>query len=157
MSRTQHEGRPLEDYLAPISHRFLIPVFFVALGLEINWRMLFDQTGLLGIGAAFIMLGAREVMHGRWRKTGGDRRAFLLLCPNLTIVALAAKSMLDHGTDPNLAAWLMLTGLFITVPDILLLPSTSHASGDNPGPHGEAIISALPASQPGAVHRRVVV
>jgi len=135
MSRARHNGMRLEEYMAPISHRFLIPVFFVALGLETNWRLFFDPIVLWAAGTAFVLLGAREVLHRRWLKTGGDGRAFLLLCPNLTIVALAAKAMLDHGTDPRLTAWLVLTGLFITIPALLLLPggnSELDPSGDNP-------------------------
>lgn len=123
MSRAKHDGKPLEEYIAPISHRFLIPVFFVALGLQIDWRWLLDWTALLAFGSAGLLLGAREILHRRWLKSGGDHRTFLLLCPNLTIVALAAKAMLDHGTDAKLTAWLVLTGLFMTIPSLLLLPS----------------------------------
>lgn len=123
MSRTKHDGLPLEEYIAPISHRFLIPIFFVALGLQIDWRLLLDWTALLAAGSAGLLLGAREILHRRWLKTGGDHRTFLLLCPNLTIVALAAKAMIDHGTDAKLTAWLVLTGLFMTIPSLLLLPS----------------------------------
>jgi len=123
MSRARHDGKRLEEYMAPISHRFLIPVFFVSLGLEIDWRLFLDELVLLAVAAAFVLLAAREVLHRRWFKTGGDQRAFLLLCPNLTIVALAAKAMLDHGTDARLTAWLVLTGLFMTIPSILLLPA----------------------------------
>jgi Kef-type K+ transport system membrane component KefB len=122
MSRARHDGMRLEEYMAPVSHRFLIPVFFVALGLEIDWRLFLDPLVLLAVAAAFVLLSTREVLHRRWLKTGGDQRAFLLLCPNLTIVALAAKVMLDRGTDARLAAWLVLTGLFMTIPSILLLP-----------------------------------
>lgn len=123
MSRARHDGLPLEEYIAPISHRFLIPVFFVALGLQIEWRLLLDWTALLAFGTAGLILGAREIIHRRWLKSGGDNRAFLLLCPNLTIVALAAKAMLDHGTDAKLTAWLVLTGLFMTIPSLMMLPS----------------------------------
>lgn len=123
MSRAKHDGLSLEEYIAPISHRFLIPVFFVALGLQIEWPWLLEWTALFAVGSAGLLLGAREVLHRRWLKSGGDHRAFLLLCPNLTIVALAAKAMLDHGTDAKLAAWLVLTGLFITIPSLILLPS----------------------------------
>jgi hypothetical protein len=98
-------------------------LFFVALGLEIEWRMFLDSVVLLAVIAAAVLLGAREVLHRRWLRTGGDHRAFLLLCPNLTIVALAARAMLDHGSDPRFTAWLVLTGLFMTIPAILLLPS----------------------------------
>lgn len=129
MSRAKHNGLPLEEYIAPISHRFLIPVFFVALGLEISWRWLFDWIALMAVGSAGLLLGAREILHRRWLKSGGDERAFLLLCPNLTIVALAAKAMLDHGTDGKLAAWLVLTGLFMTIATMWLLPS-----GETPAP-----------------------
>ena len=123
--------------MAPISHRFLIPVFFVALGLEIDWRLFLDKLVLLALGSALLLLGAREVLHRRWLRIGGDRRAFLLLCPNLTIVALAAKAMLDHGTDARLAAWLVLTGLFVTIPAILLLPSGAEQNEGGEGPMKE--------------------
>jgi Kef-type K+ transport system membrane component KefB len=122
MSSAKHDGLPLEEYIAPISHRFLIPVFFVALGLQIEWRFLLDWVALLAVGTAGLLLGVREMLHRRWLKTGGDHRTFLLLCPNLTIVALAAKAMHDHDTDAKLTAWLVLTGLFITIPSLLLLP-----------------------------------
>lgn len=80
----KHDGPPLEDYFAPISHRFLIPIFFVSLGLQVDWRLLLDSTALLAAGSAGLLLGAREILHRRWLKTGGDHRAFLLLCLNLT-------------------------------------------------------------------------
>jgi len=98
-------------------------VFFVALGIQIEWRWLVGWTALLALGGAGLLLGLREILHRRWLKTGGDQRTFLLLCPNLTIVALAAKAMIDHGTEPKLAAWLVLTGLFMTVPTLMLLPA----------------------------------
>lgn len=124
MSRVQHDRQSLEDYIAPISRRFLIPVFFVSLGLQIDWRLLFQPLALLALGTGLLLLGFREVVHRRWLRTGGDRRAFLLLSPNLTLVALAANVLLEFGRDPKLAAWLVLTGLFVTIPAILLLPPT---------------------------------
>lgn len=39
------------------------------------------------------------------------------------MIALAAKAMADHGADSDLAAWLVLTGLFTTVPSLILLPA----------------------------------
>ncbi|MBL9170644.1 MAG: hypothetical protein JNN07_23130 [Verrucomicrobiales bacterium] len=132
-----HDGKRLEEYVAPISHRFLIPVFFVALGLEINWRLFLDEPVLLAVATAFVLLAAREVLHRRWLKTDGDGRAFLLLCPNLTIVALAAKAMLDHGTDARLTAWLVITGLFMTISAILVLPMGTEARTASDDPHQE--------------------
>ena len=122
MSRAQHAGLSLEEYMAPISQRFLIPVFFVGLGLQINWRMLFVTNTLIALGAAFLLLGMREMMHRRWLKTGGDRNAFLLFCPNLTLVALAASVMLEHNATKENATWLLLTGLFLTISSLLMLP-----------------------------------
>ena len=136
MSRARHDGKRLEEYMAPISHQFLIPVFFVALGLEINWQLLFDPMVILALTAAFVLLASREVIHRRWLKTGGNARTFLLFSPNLTIVALAAKAMLDHGTDSRLAAWLVFTGLFMTIPSILLLPA-----GEDPDARAQATVA----------------
>jgi Kef-type K+ transport system membrane component KefB len=149
MSRARHEGLSLEESIAPISHRFLIPIFFVALGLQIEWRWLLDWTALLAVGSAGLLLGAREILHRRWLKSGGDHRAFLLLCPNLTIVALAAKAMIDHGTDAKLTAWLVLTGLFMTIPALLLLPSDEALAPDQQSVvANNELISAAPKQIP---------
>ncbi len=123
MSRAQHDGLPLEEYIAPISRRFLIPVFFVALGLQIEWRFLVSWVAVMAVGTAGLLLGAREILHRRWLKSGGDHHAFLLLCPNLTIVALAAKAMIAYGADAKLTAWLVLSGLFMTIPSLMVLPA----------------------------------
>ncbi len=133
MSRTQHAGSSLEEYMAPISQRFLIPVFFVGLGLQINWRMVFVTNTLIALGAAFLLLGMREMMHRRWLKTGGDKNAFLLFCPNLTLVALAAAVMLEHNATKEHATWLLLAGLFLTISSILLLPGNkeNHTAAAN--------------------------
>lgn len=125
MSRIRHEGQHLEDYIAPISRRFLIPVFFFALGLQINWSYLFSITGLVAAGAAALILGWRLVIHRRLLATEGNDRSFLLLCPNLTIVALAAGTMLQDGNAPRAAAWMLVVGLFITIPAIILLPRSA--------------------------------
>ena len=137
MSRAKHDGLPLEDCIAPISHRFLIPVFFVALGLQIEWHFLVDWIALLALGTAGLLLGAREILHRRWFRNGGDSSAFLLLCPNLTIVALAAKAMLDNGTDAKLTAWLVLTGLFMTISSLMLLPAGESAEAGGAKQSGE--------------------
>jgi Kef-type K+ transport system membrane component KefB len=122
MSHAQHDGKDMEEYMAPISQRFLIPVFFVALGLQIEWRNLYSLATILALGSAFLVLGIREVMHRRWLKTGGDAQSYLLLCPNLTMVALASSVLLGKSDTAQGATWLLLTGLFITVPSVLMLP-----------------------------------
>lgn len=122
LSRIEHQGKGLEQYMAPISHRFLIPVFFVALGLQIHWTLLFSNTALTAFGAAGLVLGLRQFLHRRWMKIGGDAGAFLLLCPNLTIVALATNALLMQGSKSEVASWLLLAGLFLTVLSIVLIP-----------------------------------
>lgn len=123
LSGIRHRGIALEEHMAAVSHRFLIPVFFVALGLQIEWRFLISSVAPLAFGTAGLLLGVREIIHRRWLTTGSRSEAFLLFCPNLTIVALAAKAMHDHGADSQLTTWLVLTGLFMTVPALLMLPA----------------------------------
>jgi len=60
------------------------------------------------------------------RLAGGDRQAYLLLCPNLTIVALGASTLLESQRSPQAAGWLLLTGFFLTVFAIALLPAASN-------------------------------
>ena len=122
MSRVEHNGKHLEEYLAPISQRFLIPIFFVALGTQIPLRLVFSTSGLLAAAAAALLIALREVLHRRWLPSGGDNRAYLLFCPSLTMVALAASSMLHAGVAAEQAAWVVLTGLFITITAVFALP-----------------------------------
>ncbi|MDR0353853.1 MAG: cation:proton antiporter [Opitutaceae bacterium] len=129
LSRITHEGRRLEHFIAPISRRFLIPIFFFALGLQIPREFLFSPPGLGAFAAAAAVLLLRWGLHRFVFSIGGDRRAFLLLCPNLTIAALAAGTLLHEGTSARAASWVLLTGLFITIPSIFLLPGQKEDEG----------------------------
>lgn len=126
MSRIEHDGKGLEEYMAPISHRFLIPLFFVALGMELPLQTLLTWNALLAVGTAGLLLGFRQVIHQRWLKTGGDQNTFLLFTPNLTIVALAASSLLRHQPNHPVTSWLLMTGLFMSVMALFLLPRTAN-------------------------------
>jgi Kef-type K+ transport system membrane component KefB len=128
MSRTQFEGKSVEEYIAPISRRFLIPIFFVSLGLLIDARMLFSYMAMLALCGSFFLIGFREVVHRRWLKTGGDVHAYLLLCPNLTMAALAATTLLQAGSR-GAATWVVLSGLFMSVISLLLLPRVAAENG----------------------------
>jgi Kef-type K+ transport system membrane component KefB len=127
MSCAKHKGVNLEDYIAPISQRFLIPIFFVALGLNVEWRMIAGLPALYAIGSAGLLVGVREIMHRRLFGWGNAGPVFLLFSPNLTLVALATSILLDHGGDPSGAAWLLMTGLFLTMPSIFLLAVQANA------------------------------
>ncbi len=138
MSRAEHEGKGLEETIAPISRRFLIPIFFVSLGLRVDWPVVFSWTGLTAFGAAGLLLGARQALHRRWLSLGGDRCAWLLLCPNLTVAALGAATLLKSGKAPAAAGWLLLTGLAMTVFSIASLPAAGADGADAlPGGTGE--------------------
>lgn len=133
MSSAEHDGKGLEEYIAPVSQRFLVPIFFVSLGLRVDWAVVFSWEGLMAFGAAGLLLGVREVLHRRWLRVGGDRRAYLLLCPNLTIVALGASTLLESQKTTTAASWLLLTGLLMTVLAVVFLPAT-RAAGNESGP-----------------------
>ena len=123
MSRATFRGRSVADYIAPISRQFLIPIFFVSLGLMIGPRMLVTYTALMALCGMLLLIGFREMIHRRWLKTGGDGLTYLLFCPNLTMVALAAASLLEAG-DRDAATWVVLSGLFLSVISLCLLPRT---------------------------------
>jgi len=123
MSQTRHRGMNVDEYMAPISQRFLIPIFFVALGLQVHWLDIISMMGLSAFGTAGLLLAVRMVIYNRMLKIGGDKNAFLLISPNLTMVALGATALLQYGLGERAAAWLLLTGLFMTIPAILLLPT----------------------------------
>lgn len=133
MSRVEHDGKHLEEYLAPISKRFLIPIFFVALGMQIPINLIFSNIAIVAAVAAALLIAFREMIHRRWLPTGGDTGTYLLFCPSLTMVALAASSMLRTGGDPEQAAWVILTGLFITVTAVMALPAPKKNGSESVG------------------------
>jgi hypothetical protein len=93
----------------------------MSLGLLIDARMLFSHMALLALCGAFLLIGFREVLHRRWLKTGGDAQTYLLLCPNLTMAALAATALLSNGSR-DAATWVVLSGLFISIVSLVFLP-----------------------------------
>ncbi len=129
MSRLEHESQPLEHYVAPLSQRFLIPAFFLSLGLKVPLATLGQPLALMAVGTALLILGVRHLLHARLLRTGAGERAWLLLSPNLTMVALAATTLVEHGASPASSSWLLLTGLFLSVGALLLLPPASAESG----------------------------
>lgn len=152
MSQTRHRGMNVDEYMAPISQRFLIPIFFVALGLQVRWLDIISLTGLMAFGTAGLLLGVRMVIYNRMLRIGGDRNAFLLISPNLTMVALGATALLQYGLAERAATWLLLTGLFMTIPAILLLPTgkgDEKATDKEPTPEPEPLNANLPDNDPG--------
>ncbi|HEY4417860.1 MAG TPA: cation:proton antiporter [Verrucomicrobiae bacterium] len=137
MSRAEFQGQSVEEYIAPISRRFLIPIFFVSLGFLIDVHMLFSYIALLALLGAILLIGFREMIHRRWFKTGGDTQAYLLLCPNLTMAALAVKTLVDTK-NLTAASWVILSGLFLSVISLMLLPRETEADNKSPVTQNEA-------------------
>lgn len=122
MSRSSHRGHCIEETIAPISQRFLIPLLFVSLGLQVGWQRLVVPWALLPLGTAVFLLGWREILHRRWLPSGGGRRTYLLFSPNLTLAALGSSVALEIPGATAAASWLLLSGFFISVLSIALLP-----------------------------------
>ena len=122
MSRATHEGLALSHHLRPIGQNLLIPIFFVSLGSFVPLGMLGTAVGAWALGAALVILILRDLLHRSWVQSGCQRSAFLLVCPNLTIVAIAANTMRENGSDPYHTAWLVMTGLLLSLIALLALP-----------------------------------
>jgi Kef-type K+ transport system membrane component KefB len=113
--------------MAPISRRFLIPLFFTSLGTQVPLGELISSTGLLAVASGGLIIIGRHFLHERFAPTGGDENTYLLLCPNFTLVALAANSLLLQSQEPDMAAWILITGLVMTIFAVASLPSRERA------------------------------
>lgn len=122
ISRATHEGMALEHHLKPISQHLLIPIFFVSLGAFVPVELLASRVGVYALLATALLLALRDFLHRSYVQSGCSRSAFLLVCPNLTIVAIAANTMRSAGSDPSHVGWVVLTGLLLSVVSLLLLP-----------------------------------
>ncbi len=122
LARIEHDGQGLEQYVAPISQRMLIPIFFFGLGLAVPWAVVFSWTGVLAVGTAGLVLAWRSLQFRRWPLAGQAPDTFLLFCPNFTIVSLAAQTLMQSSNTSDLSAWLLLTGLVVTVASLFALP-----------------------------------
>lgn len=127
MAQTTGHGLLLEEHLAPISHRFLIPVFFVALGAQVDlvgmsmWAIVSAVCAGVFILELKLWLFARAIPNGK-----SQTAATLILSPNLTIVAIAAETLYRYPPTASGAAWLVLCGLSITFLALIRLPPEPH-------------------------------
>ena len=88
---------------------------------------MFSRIGLLALGAAGLLVGLRDHLHRTWVRSGCSRWAFLLACPNLTIVAIAAQMLVELRAGPVAVGWLVLTGLILSAGSVLALPAPRKA------------------------------
>jgi hypothetical protein len=75
------------------------------------------------------MLGLRYVLYKAWwhRWLPGNDKTFLIVCPNLTIVAVAVKTLMSSSVKPELSQSLLIMGFVISVTSIFLLPKRQPA------------------------------
>lgn len=147
ITRSTHEGMALNHHLRPISQHLLIPVFFVSLGASVPVALFASKLGLYALLTALFLLVLRDILHRTLVKSGCGRSAFLLVCPNLTIAALAANAMIEYGSKPESVAWIILTGLIMSVAALLLLPGRprpKHIKNLPPQPNADSAGTASP-------------
>ena len=126
VSRGTHHGLELEHHLRPIGEKLLVPIFFVGLGALVSPAVLLTRTGLWAVLAAALLLLFRQALYRRfWQKPfSSTGSAFFLLCPNLTIAAVAAQSLQGQkdGASSHVFPWLLLTSVLMSVASVFLLP-----------------------------------
>jgi len=102
--------------------------------MKVDTALLWSWTALFALGSAGMLIGVRQALHRHWL-TFGDANSFLPLRPNLTIVALGTVTLTEKHSDVA-SAWVLLTGLFLTVSAIFLLPRpAAGASTETPVIH----------------------
>ncbi len=132
MSRATHEGLQLKDHLAPLGDRFLVPLFFLSLGATLPLATVSGPQLLLGAGAAVALLLGRWLTYRQLASDTGSWRTFLLMCPNLTVTAVAATVLHGAGASAAAVQWLMLVSLCMTTLVVLLLPASARAAQPAP-------------------------
>ena len=122
LSRIRHDGRNLEEYIAPISRRLLIPLFFFSLGLRVDLTPLAGWALPMAAGAGVFLVVYRLVITPGLVRLPGGARASLLLGPNLPIAALAADLLLQNHARADLASGLLVISLVMTIGALWLVP-----------------------------------
>jgi len=133
ISRSTHEGMSLRSHLEPIAQGLLIPVFFVSLGAHLPLSSVFSYIGLHALLSAIFILAFRKMISCRWNVIGEYRQAYLIVTPNLTMVAIAVTILQKCVGPLPVTVWVALTGLFLTIFSILLFPQADpHPSAAAP-------------------------
>lgn len=130
LSRISHDGKSLEEYLAPISRRLLIPIFFFSLGLQVDVASLGAWGFVIAVAAAGGVLLFRSVVVSRVVRLTRDARASLLLGPNLPLAALAADQLLASHAQPEIPAALLVASVTMSTVALVWLPPASTPSSD---------------------------
>lgn len=133
LGHIEHDGKGLADHMAPISRGVLIPLFFLTLGVLTPVAAVFSLTGAFALGSAALLLLFRRAVHRRLPRPALGENAVWLFGPNLTMTALAAAVLKEAHAPEGPVVWLVLTGLFISIISIAMLPpSAPDAAADEP-------------------------
>lgn len=83
---------------------------------------------LLGVALGeFMKLDTRFIIDELGKVLQTPHRYFLLFCPNLTMVAVAAGILIEHGAEKNTIDLLLATGLLLTIGSAFLFPAPKTA------------------------------
>lgn len=129
MGRTSGGGMAIEEHLAPIGRRMLIPLFFVGLGGRVDWSVMDPIVVLGAVCGGVFMLAAKVTL---FRRVSGVTQygaaGAAMLAPNLTIVAIGAEALYAHPSVVEAADWLLVSGLVMTSIAVLWLPNEGRRS-----------------------------
>lgn len=135
------KGIKLEDELKPVAQGILIPIFFISLGSKIAPQYLLPYSLPIAVLITALLFGLRFFLF-KW-KSGINIPAkyFLLFCPNLTVVAVAAEMMMTHSAPIFSVNLFLATGFFMTIASAAMFPSASAEKDE-----GEEVLLELEGS-----------
>jgi len=108
MSYTRPFGSLTHSVLSTIGERFLIPIFFLSLGLQFNWNSLSWQIALPAVLAGLALWWLR---YGLFKRLlNGTHTMSTLAGVNLTMVAIAVELLGHHAESQAAIAWVLVAG-----------------------------------------------
>jgi Kef-type K+ transport system membrane component KefB len=131
LDREGHLDNPsLKPKVDAIGYGFLVPIFFVATGVQLDMAALFDSpkhlvlVPVLAVGMLVVRGIPTWIMIGRSFSSGESRAAALLSSTNLTLVVVVSSIGVATGDlDPPSSAALVMAG----VVSVLLYPPAAMA------------------------------
>lgn len=119
---TTEKGIKMESQLKTVAHGILVPIFFISLGSRISPHNLMVVLPI-GMVITVVLFSIRYVIFRFRSNLDIEARNFLLFCPNLTVVAVAAQMLLIHNAHKETVDLLLATGFFMTIGSVILLPT----------------------------------
>lgn len=124
---TTLSGIKMESQLKTVAHGILVPIFFISLGARISLHNLLLVLPI-GMAITLILFLLRYFIFRFHSNLDIPSRNFLLFCPNLTVVAVAAEMLLVHNAHKETVDLLLATGFFMTIGSAILLPQKTQVT-----------------------------